>query len=259
MNTITIQTPKSTPMVGVDNTAEVAVPTPTTSSAQPYVFKEGPPQEENKTPTYGLTTSGLPAPSRSPELTPSLSTGLGNVLTMSPTDVANATFNLAAMQELLMRMAIATRSDELKNRDSELETKAKQTELGILKGLDAAESDRNAAIIAGSGQAFSGALSMVGGFKGEGLNAGNVAVGKFSGAGTFGQGMSSIVSANITYSGALDKAAQQRADLAADQASNRANQSSERAAAWLDAIKAFRDGAMQTAQTAAEAFKRTFA
>jgi hypothetical protein len=259
MTTITTQTPQPKPTVTLESTAQVAVTTPTTSIDQPYLFTEGPPPEDNKTPTYGLTTSGLPAPNRSPELTPSMTTGLGNVLAMSPTEAANATVNLAAMQEILMRMAIMLRSNEMQTRDSELETKAKQTEQGIAKGLEAAKTERNAAMVQAGGQAVGGLSSMVGGFKGEGVTGSGVAVGKFSGGGTVISSSASIVSANLTYSAALDKAAQQRADLEAEQASNRANQASERGAAFLDAFKAFREAALQTAQAEAEAFKRTFA
>jgi hypothetical protein len=100
---------------------------------------------------------------------------------------------------------------------------------------------------------------MVGGVKGEGVTGSGVAVGKFSGGGTVISSSASIVAANLTYSAALDKAAQQRADLEAEQASNRANQASERAAFWLEALKAFREGALQTVQAAAESYKRTFA
>lgn len=250
---------------GVDDpqlAAQVAAQQP--QVYQPYVFVDGEPPPDAGVPPAGANTAGL-SPSRRAALLPreidNLAADLGAMIAMNPTSTteANTYADLFAMQDELIRMMLKLRTDNLKSRDDELVVMREQKNLSIEKGLEAAGWDLAAGITTGVGQFAAGLASTVGGFKGEGLTGGTVATGKFSGFGAMANGFATALAAGLTYEGSKVKADQQRAELEAEQASQRLSQANERAATQLEALRSIAQSQLAIVQSNVDAVKRTYA
>lgn len=236
---------------------------------QPYVFVDGEPPPDVGVPPAGANTVGLSPPRRAallPREIDNLSANLGAMIAMNPTSTteANTYASLFAMQDVMIRMMLQLRTDSLKNRDDEMVVMREKKTLAIEKGLDAAKLDLVAGITTGVGQISAGLMSGIGGLKGEGLagtalEPGKVAQGKYSGWGNMANGLASVIAAGFTYGSSQIKADQQRAEMAAEQASQRLSQANERAAAQLEALRSIAQSQLAIVQTNVEAVKRTYA
>lgn len=252
---------------GVDDPNGAAAAAAAAALAQPAVYQpygfdfDGTPPPDNGVLPNSAYAAGMPAPlyaALTPAQTNLLSADLIAMGVTSNTE-ANTAANVTSMQDNFIRLMLSLRTQSLKDRDDEMVMVRDKKLVAIDKGLEAAEKDRNAAYAAGIGQIAAGTMSVVGGFKGEGLQGGLVATGKFSGFGTALNGIGSMVGASITFSGAQIKAEQQRAELDAEMATNRMNQSNERAANQKEAFLSFLQIQQQVVQNNVENNKRIFA
>jgi hypothetical protein len=266
MNTINTNGPRTTTTTPVDDPTTLAALAAAQAPAvyQPYVLTDGPPPEDNSVLPTGAYTAGLPPPERAtvqPEEIVQLAADMGAMIAMNPSSTSEAAIyaTMFAMQDLLIRLMMQLRTDNLKNRDNEVLNFANNKELAIQKFEAAAKLELAAGIAQGLGQIASGLMSTVGGFKGEGLQGGTIAVGKFTGFGSIAMGIGTITSASLTYASNMQKAAERRADLEAELATQRMNQSNERAANARESFLAVLQSQQAIVQTNADANKRVFA
>jgi hypothetical protein len=240
---------------------------PKDSPAKPaYAFVEGEPPKDMVMLPPGSMSSGLSSPDVSPEQWLKQSGGaqvqvsafgLGELT--STTEVTNAQASIFAFQDMLIKLAIMLRSSEMKNRDDELQVMVTNKNAAIDKGLEAAFREMNAEILRGSSQIVSGAFSVAGGLKGEGMKDAKIGQGTISGWGGIVGGALNIAAATETYAGAKDKAEQQRAELRSEVANARMQQSIERMNGYKELMKVAVDASLAIQRDLTEAAKRTYA
>lgn len=266
---INVNIPLPMPTGGPADAAGPAAPTggPTKPA---YVFVEGqPPQDIVMLPPNSMS-SGLASPEVSPEQWVKQSAGsevqvsafgLGQLT--SATEVTNAQAAIFAFQDMMIKLAIMLRSNEMKNRDDELQVMVTNKNAAIDKGLEAALREMNAGIIQGTAQIVQGVASVVGAGMGEGLKneAGDITVaqGKYSGWGSIFGGALNIAAAAETYGAAKDKAEQQRGELRAEVANARMQQAIERMNGYKELMKTAIDAQLAMQRDLTEAAKRSYA
>jgi hypothetical protein len=243
---------------------------------QPVVVDGAPPPPDRKTPT--VQADGLPPPtmdrSQARAEFARISTELDQFDFSQPMDVSSLA-QVIQLRDQLAAMFLKLRSDDLKNRDDELQTMVTQRLAGVDKGLEAAAKDLVAGLINGFATVAAGALSMTGGIKGmraaggTGLDAGVDAAARvganiqamnqaFAGGSQMIQGLGSIGAAFVTYGAKQDEADKARYDVTADTANTRMGQAGERASNWLELLRAYVQAQQQQISETTGAFTRAF-
>lgn len=232
------------------------------SGYQPYGFDfDGSPPPDNGVLPGSAYAAGMPAPQFA-SLTPAEMNGLSaDLLALGVTSntEANTMADVFSMQDNFIRLMLSLRTQSLKDRDNEMVMVRDKKLLAIDKGLEAAKLELAAGITTGLGQIAAGVMTVRGGKAGEGLKDATVAMGTISGKGTVANGIASMAAAGLTYWAATVKADQQRTELDAEMASNRMNQSNERAANQREALMSFLQVQQQMTQTNVDNIKRIFA
>ena len=243
---------------------------------QPVVVDGAPPPPDRKIPT--VQADGLPPPtmdrSQARAEFARISTELDQFDFSQPMDVSSLA-QVIQLRDQLAAMFLKLRSDDLKNRDDELQTMVTQRLAGVDKGLEAAAKDLVAGLINGFATVAAGALSMTGGIKGmraaggTGLDAGVDAAARvganiqamnqaFAGGSQMIQGLGSIGAAFVTYGAKQDEADKARYDVTADTANTRMGQAGERASNWLELLRAYVQAQQQQISETTGAFTRAF-
>lgn len=243
---------------------------------QPVVVDGAPPPPEKKPPI--IQADGLPPPTMDRAQARAefarISTELDQFDLSQPMDMSSLA-QVIQLRDQLAAMFLKLRSDDLKNRDDELQTMVTQRLAGVQKGLDAAAKDLTAGLINGFTTMAAGGLSMTGGILGvraagkTGLDAGVDAAAKaganiqamnqaFSGAGQVISGAGSVGAAFVTYGAKQDEADKARYDLSADTANTRMSQANERASSWLEQLRAYVQSQQQQISETSGSFTRAF-